>query len=57
MRTMLLVPAAGLVLLGWWTSTLGKTEIQAVLSAELVISGVVLSAISLISGWLTRSED
>jgi hypothetical protein len=57
MRTMLLVPAAGLVLLGWWTTTLGKTEIQAVLSAELVVSGVMLSALALIGDWLTRSQD
>ena len=57
MRTMLLVPAAGLVLLGWWTTTLGKTEIQAVLSTELVVSGVMLSALALISVWLTRSQD
>lgn len=57
MRTMLLVPAAGLVLLGWWTTTLGKTEIQAVLSAELVVSGVMLSALALIGDWLTRSQN
>jgi hypothetical protein len=56
MKNTLLLLAASLVLLGWWSSTLGKTEIQGVLSAQLVISGMMLSAFSLVGDWLMRSS-
>ena len=57
MQALLLMLAAGLVALGYWTSTLGKHEIQAALSIELIAFGLLLAIFGLVEGRLQRQRD
>ena len=56
MQVLLLVLAAGLITLGYWTSTLGKSEIQAALSIELIAFGALLAVFGLVEGRLQHRD-
>lgn len=50
MQGLLLMLAAGLVALGCWVSTLGKSEIQAALSIELIGFGALVALLGIVEG-------
>lgn len=56
MQALLLMLAAGLIALGGWVSTLGKSEIQSALAVELIGFGALLALLGLVEGRLQHRQ-
>ncbi len=57
MQGILLVVAAALLVLGWWSSSLSHNEIQAALSAQFFVFGTFLAGFTCLWGRLVKPRD
>jgi NADH:ubiquinone oxidoreductase subunit K len=48
MQALLLLLAAALVSLGWWTTTLRSFELQTLVGTELVLAGALVAVLGLV---------